>query len=140
MKFLSIHRTIVAFAIVGLLAGCGGSQSQIGASGAVPIAPMVKRDTLITITVVSRKRTLPNVLVSLYLCPTQKWEPCVTPGAHDGKLVAHGKTNQDGNVDFSVTIKPKHTYCVEGEWKRGATYDCPRPPFPDTFTLHVYPV
>jgi sugar lactone lactonase YvrE len=41
MKLLLTRRTIVGCAVVGLLAGCGGSQSPIGASGAMPSMPML---------------------------------------------------------------------------------------------------
>jgi hypothetical protein len=142
VKLLPIHHTIAVCAIVTLLAGCGGSQSQIGASGAMtsmPTVGMPAGSNLITITVVSRKKTLPNVLVDLILCPTLRWITCVGVGG-DGKTIAHGKTNKDGNVDLNVTIEPKRLYCVQGDWKGTVDTECPPPPFPSTFTLHMYPV
>jgi hypothetical protein len=144
VKLLSIQRTVAVCAIVTFLAGCGGSgsQSQIGASGAVPSAPMVVRPdsgNLVTITVVSRKRTLPNVLVDLILCPTLRWITCVGVGGN-GKVVAHGKTNADGNADLVVTINPKRKYCAEANWKGEVVDDCGPVPFPNKYTVHMYPI
>lgn len=136
MRQFSMLRTVATCAIVGFLAGCGGAQSQIGGSGAMPSAPTVRRDTLVTITVISKTRTLPNVPVKVYLCPTPGWFNCVTIGG-TGKLIAHGRTNMHGDVNFGIDIKPKHTYCVQGEWKRLVVVDCPKPPFPYTFTLKM---